>query len=254
MASLKAVLFDMDDTLIDWSQFDGDYYNLELEHFTWLRDYIIGQGCDLPHVDTLLADFRGRAMDGWDHGRETMVAPHLPRILTGLLRDFGVPDELLDEDAIIKAYAWNAVEGVTVFPEVPGTLQKLLDAGVKLGIVTNAFQPMIMRDNELNDHGLLGYFESCRYAAADVGYLKPHPTIFETALDCIGTKPAETVFVGDSLTADIAGSQRVGMKAVWRDTGHHPSRLAIEAIKPDARIIALDQLLDQLDRWYPGWR
>lgn len=254
MTQLKAVLFDLDDTLIDWSQFDGDYYSVELPHFQAVHTHLTGLGHTLPHVDVLLETFRDIAQADWESGRQTLIAPHLPRILANTLQKHDVPDEVLDVDELVEIYQWNAVEGTTVFPEVPQTLQTLLDSGVKIGIVTNAFQTMTMRDRELNDHGLLDYFKTCRFAAADVGYLKPHPAIFEAALDCIGTQPEETVFVGDNLNADVAGAQRVGMKAVWRDTGYHNSRISLGVIEPDATLTSLDAIFTHLDDWFPGWR
>ena len=111
------------------------------------------------------------------------------------------------------------------------------------------------RDVEIDEHGLLEFFaDSCRFSAADVGYLKPHPVIFEQALQCVGTNSENAVFVGDNLNADIVGAQRVGMKGVWRDTGHHTSRLSREFIHPDATIESLDQLLTILDDWFTDWR
>jgi FMN phosphatase YigB (HAD superfamily) len=84
--------------------------------------------------------------------------------------------------------------------------------------------------------------------------LKPHPAIFEAALGCMGVLGTEAVFVGDNLVADVSGAQRVGMKAVWRNTGHHSSRFSRELIHPDATVTALDQMLPHLDEWFSGWR
>jgi FMN phosphatase YigB (HAD superfamily) len=254
MADLQAVLFDLDDTLIDWSGFNKDYKALEETRFSPVYDYVVAAGVELPHIDELLLNFRDRAMAGWEHGRETMVAPIMPDLMLDVFRHFGVLEEMLDRDKLLSIYKWGAVPGTTVFPEVPGVLQTLLDAKIKIGIVTNAMQPMLLRDRELEEHGLLRYFETCRFAAADIGYLKPHPVVFETAIACTGTAPASTVFVGDSLNADIAGANRVGLKTVWRDTGYHSSRESRDIIHPDATITDLAQLLDHLDNWYPGWR
>ncbi len=254
MAQLKAVLFDLDDTLIDWSQFSGDYYKLELPKFEALREYAIAEGYDMPPVDKLIEAFQEFAEADWNHGRETLIAPHLPRILVKVLARFDVPEDKLDVDRLVAVYGWGKVHGTRVFPEVPGVLEDLLARQIKIGIVTNAFQTMVMRDRELEDHDLLRYFETCRFSAADVGHLKPHPAIFEQALACIGTEPDETVFVGDNLNADIAGAQRVGMKGVWRDTGYHSSRLSLGMIEPDATIKKLTDMLPHLDRWYPDWR
>lgn len=255
MPTLKAILFDLDDTLLDWSGFDGDYRALELPHFISLREFVTGAGYPLPDVDNLLHRFRERALAGWESGRETLIAPHLPQILEAVLADCGVPTGALSREAILEHYNWGKAPGTVVFPEVPATLELFRRHGLHIGIVTNAFQTMDMRDKELAQHDLLRHFDDCcRFAAADIGYLKPHPAIFEAALACTGTTPQETVFVGDNLTADVVGAQRMGMKAVWRDTGHHNSRLSIDTITPDATIRTLDEMLPILDDWYPDWR
>jgi putative hydrolase of the HAD superfamily len=136
---------------------------------------------------------------------------------------------------------------------VAGALRVLRDRGIRFGIVTNAFQPMTLRDIEMKTHGLLDYFPECRLSAADVGYLKPSPKIFYAALACLGTTPQETLFVGDNPVADIAGAQGVGMKAVMRVK--HPSQPLISGlVVPDGAINTLNDLLLLLDKWYVGWR
>jgi len=52
--------------------------------------------------------------------------------------------------------------------------------------------------------------------SCEVGYLKPHPRIFQHALDALGVGPEETVMVGDSLRADVGGAKALGMTAVLK--------------------------------------
>lgn len=53
--------------------------------------------------------------------------------------------------------------------------------------------------------------------SARVGARKPHPRIFEHALRLTSARPEETVMVGDSLTADVAGGERAGLHGVYLD-------------------------------------
>jgi putative hydrolase of the HAD superfamily len=112
---------------------------------------------------------------------------------------------------------------------------------------------MWIRDIEIGQHGLLPYFPDCRISAADVGYLKPHPTIFKAALKQLGVLPEETVFVGDNPTADIAGAQAVGLRAILRIAHRVPPMLS-GLIIPDAAVNTLEEMPRILDNWYPGWR
>jgi putative hydrolase of the HAD superfamily len=49
------------------------------------------------------------------------------------------------------------------------------------------------------------------------GRVKPHPTIFEAALELLGAGAADTVMVGDSLEEDIEGARALGMRAILVD-------------------------------------
>jgi putative hydrolase of the HAD superfamily len=77
--------------------------------------------------------------------------------------------------------------------------------------------------------------------------VKPHPTIYRQALDRLDVAPAEAVFVGDKLAVDIAGPQKIGMRAVLIAS---PFRVEEDPeIVPDARIQTIDDLPDVLEAW-----
>ncbi len=91
----------------------------------------------------------------------------------------------------------------------------LLDAlagQCRLGIVTNnSTAEQIEKLRALN---IASYFDTI-VISEDVGVTKPDPKIFAIALERIGAKPYETVFVGDNWTNDIVGATAAGMTAVW---------------------------------------
>jgi FMN phosphatase YigB (HAD superfamily) len=176
------------------------------------------------------------------------------RMLLQALSRFGfLPDNAIGLDHCLKAYGWERIPEVHLFPDVIPFLEILHQRGIKMGIVTNASQPMTLRDNELMGYDLMRFFPeaSHRISAADVGYLKPHMAIFEHALKVLGTQPDETIFIGDNPVADIAGSQSAGMKAILRVLT--PTRSMISGlIVPDAAINTFEELPSILDEWYPG--
>jgi putative hydrolase of the HAD superfamily len=54
--------------------------------------------------------------------------------------------------------------------------------------------------------------------SSEVGWRKPHPAIFERALDALGVAAGEALFVGDKLATDVAGAAALGMatcQALW---------------------------------------
>ncbi len=264
---LKAVLFDFDDTLIDWSDVCRSWYEIEGPGLARVHAYIRGKANQpVPSVKFLIDVYQERTMQAWREARKSLIAPHMPNILFNTMRELGIDCDQLDRDAVIRAYDWKMVPGTVVFPDVLPMLRALRSAGVKLGIVTNSSQPMALRDAELIGHGLIEYFPDCRLAAADTGYLKPHRRMFEAALAQIGTAPQETVFIGDNPSADIAGALAVGMRAVQRiiqrsfDGGVRVAKPSTQRVFPgwenssQASLHSLAELPAILDDWYPDWR
>lgn len=100
-----------------------------------------------------------------------------------------------------------------VFPDVRPALIALRERGLLLGVVSNwAWQLP-----ELLDGLDLGGYLDFVAASARIGYDKPHPGIFEWALDQAGVASDTVMHVGDHLDADVAGARGVGIEAVLVD-------------------------------------
>ncbi len=255
MAQLKAVLFDFDDTLISWRNFSGNWGELETDRLRGVLELMKSQACLTEDIslETLVNAYMEQTREAWAEARNNLRAPVMPEILRETLHALGAEPDCFDLESCIEAYSWGKIRGTEVFDDVPPFLEELTTRGIKLGIVTNASQPMSMRDKEVEEHGLMDYFPNCRLSAADAGYLKPHPRIFETALECLNLSPKHTVFIGDNPVADIGGAQEVGMKAVLR-TKPHGQDLTEGIIHPDAIVDTYDELGAIFDAWYPnGW-
>jgi HAD superfamily hydrolase (TIGR01509 family) len=89
------------------------------------------------------------------------------------------------------------------------TLMLLRDAGIRTGIVSYA-DTRVFR-GLLNQTGLAGLTD-VELCSEEAESCKPHPSIFLQALAAIDTAPANALFVGDSIDADIVGANRVGMR------------------------------------------
>lgn len=63
-----------------------------------------------------------------------------------------------------------------------------------------------------------GYFAEI-VISVELGVAKPDPRFFEIALERLGVTASDAVMVGDSLSRDVAGAVRAGMRAVWIDRG-----------------------------------
>ena len=182
---IEGVLFDMDNTLIDWSGFDDNWADMEHGHLQLVYDYLAQNERPLnTEFQVFATSYRDGVEGAWAESRTTLRAPHMTNIMQAILEQFGfAPDDAISMRDVMTAYQLRGGKGVVTFHDVPPVLQALIDSGIKIGIVTNAFQPMWLRDAELEIHELLDYFpdENLRISAADVGYLKPHPQIFNHA-------------------------------------------------------------------------
>ncbi len=250
---LKAILFDMDDTLIDWSQRTQDFATLNEWRMSQVFDYIKENIHPLDDKDQFLERSWLNTLASWDHARLTLQAPHIGEVLVQTCVELGIPKDKLVMDNLLNAYEWGPFPGVKPFDDVLEVLPDLHNKGVRLGLITNAYHPFTMRSLELEAYGLLDYLDTaCRLSAADVGYIKPHPRIFQTALEALQIQPEQAIYIGDSYESDIMGAQNVGMRAVLRTNSIFDSDRT--TILPDAKIETLHELYPLLDEWYPGWQ
>jgi HAD superfamily hydrolase (TIGR01549 family) len=111
---------------------------------------------------------------------------------------------------------WAACHHFFLYDDVEPALRALAEAGLKIGLISNTQRPL----DEFAAHFALDRIFSAAISSAELGYLKPHPAIFEAALAAVGEPAAAAVMVGDSVKADIEGARQIGMRAILvRRTG-----------------------------------
>ena len=89
----------------------------------------------------------------------------------------------------------------------------LREWGLKLGLVSNAFDPPALLHRDLERMGLAARLDAAVFSS-ETGVRKPHPLIFETVLERLGVDPARALFVGDRRYEDVRGAKELGMTAV----------------------------------------
>lgn len=129
-------------------------------------------------------------------------------------------DVRLDLDELQVHEVWQAQNvggdflGRLIFEDTVPTLEWLRDRGIRIAALTNRSHGGAAFLEELRREGLLDYFEVV-VSSDQVGYRKPHPRIFERALEVLGVPAEECAHVGDRLEVDVMGARRAGMYAVW---------------------------------------
>ena len=85
---------------------------------------------------------------------------------------------------------------------------------------------------ELDRYDLLGYFEELVFCM-DVGYRKPHPKIFEYAMQKMHSRPEEAIMIGDRYNWDIEGAAKMNIKGILidRENENHESILKVKKLQ-----------------------
>ena len=103
-------------------------------------------------------------------------------------------------------------------------LEGLRDRGLKLGLVSNAFDPGWLLHRDLEQMGLADRLDFAVFSS-EVGVRKPDPRIFRRALAALGVEPESALFVGDRLYEDVRGAGELGMttvQALWFRVDEYP--------------------------------
>jgi putative hydrolase of the HAD superfamily len=244
---LKGVLFDLGSTLQEYRHEDWSATTAEINRAVY--DYIHEQGHShrLPPLDEFLEILNRRVFDRWQRAQTELKGESMLELLDALLDEHGV-EELRANECLPNWF--QKVSDITyVEPDTIPTLERLKASGLKLGIVSNTAWPAAAHDPDLQKFGLLHLFD-CRIYSCDVGWEKPAPPIFHAALDCLGTRPEETAFVGDFRRYDIAGAHSVGMKGILKRVEGRPEEMDDPSVVPDATIQRVSDLPDVLRALY----
>ena len=105
---------------------------------------------------------------------------------------------------------WAENQHFFLYDDVPPVLRELASRGLKIGLISNSHRPLASFQQHFELEGLI----TAAVSSSEHGYMKPHPSIFAAALTLAGVEASESVMVGDSLSHDIDGARRVGMRGV----------------------------------------
>jgi putative hydrolase of the HAD superfamily len=235
---LSAVLFDWGDTLMRW-QWDDEL--VEAGHRAGLA--AIGRE-DLAADGAVTARFR-EVYEPTFSQPGTLEELEYPGLVRELLAHFGVRPTGAELDAYLEAEhtAWSAARqlGATTH----ALLESLRSRGLKLGIVSNAFDPGPLLHRDLADAGVAERVDFAVFSS-ELGIRKPHPGIFEHALKALDVDAADALFVGDRLYEDVRGAAEAGLKtvqAVWFRADEHP-----DGGEPDYQAFTQLDVLNLVDR------
>jgi len=126
-------------------------------------------------------------------------------------RILNAPVELIKEKIDVLMYrGWEPLfKKIKLFKNVLETLAALRGAGYKLGLLSD-FPP----EKKIEYLGLSGIWDAV-YCSEYSGALKPHPLSFIKLAEQMSLPPEKILYVGNSLTYDVVGALKAGMKTAW---------------------------------------
>jgi putative hydrolase of the HAD superfamily len=130
---------------------------------------------------------------------------------------------------------WAACHHFELYDDVPATLRQIAARGMRIGLISNSHRCLASFQSHFELDGLI----AAAVSSSDYGYMKPHPSIFNAALQLLGVPASDAVMVGDSLTHDIEGAMRTGMRGVLvrRSADIGPTRADTGSARPDVSVI-----------------
>jgi putative hydrolase of the HAD superfamily len=208
---VRAVLFDLDDTLFDHQHCARAA--LAAVHGA----HACFRGLPFDEFERFHADFLEELHVEVMQGRLGIDAARIERFRR-LFERAGLPaDEALTK-ATATIYrerylaARQAIAGAAaLLPEVRRR--------ARVGIVSNNL--LDEQQQKLQHCGLASHVDEL-VVSEDVGVSKPDPRIFEVALDRLGVTASDAVMIGDSWTADVAGALAAGIRPIWFNRHRQP--------------------------------
>ncbi len=193
---IAAVLFDLDNTLIDRS----DAFARLFGHW----------------YDALPASRRPSDREEFVSrmARYGIGYAPIPEIYRDMLEVW--LDSFPSLDAAVEAHFSAMPEMVGIDPRTEAMLKRFRAEGVPVGVVTNGGTQT--QWGKLRKTGIANLVTAC-VVSEELGAWKPDPAIFNHALGLIGTDAISTLFVGDNSEHDILGAIGVGMRTAWMSLG-----------------------------------
>lgn len=221
----NTVLFDLDDTLIDFSGTE----------FTALQEAMAKHNIPLNmELYEMYKMINRELWDGFEEGKfskKEILSLRFDLFFanTGI---FGDASQLNHDYLIAMGRHAKKYEGIT---EVLDALQ---EAGIRIAMVTNGAE--MAQKIKLTVTGLDAYFEDI-YISDVTGFAKPDPRFFEFVEEAMGGfEKDRTMIIGDSLGSDIKGGRDYGITTCW----FNPEGKANESlVEPDFEINSVDGIL-----------
>lgn len=204
---VKAVLFDLDETLIDAQA------GLKATHHAVARrlcEYLARSGVKVSEksIRVKLKALDDRMNMATKYNRDAWW----PVLLGEIDAEQKISRSLVKE--LTRLYWATFAETSRPYPDAEPTLRYLKSKGYKLGLVTDTDGTKGWKKRRIRRFRFAGLFDTIVIGGEDTPHTKPDPGSFLLAASNLGLRASECVFVGDKPFTDVKGAKAAGMRAI----------------------------------------
>lgn len=204
---LKAIFFDIDDTLYSTSEFARRARRSSLE--AMIR---AGLRMDVEALEAELSEIISEFSSNYDQ--------HFDKLLLRVPRKHyrGINPAILIAAGVVAYHQTKFME-LKPYDDVPEVLERLSRLpDLTLGVITHGLA--VKQSEKLIRLGLYEFLQpTAIFISEQIGISKPNPKLYQRALSDLNLKPSEAMYIGDRPTHDIDPPNRIGMITVRNRRG-----------------------------------
>lgn len=209
----RHIFFDLDHTLWDFNTNSSHTLHELYTHFDLYQKGV-------ENLSDFIESYKKINDRYWAYYRNNKVTKE--QLRAGRFRDalllFGIENPQLAID-LDHFYVDRNPYHKTLMPNTFEILDYLTDRGYEIHVISNGFTEI--QNIKISNSGLKPYISHVILSEA-AGYQKPHPKIFEKALEAAGATKNESIMIGDNWEADIQGAIRFGLEAIYYNIENNP--------------------------------
>jgi HAD superfamily hydrolase (TIGR01549 family) len=238
--NIKAILFDLFDTLV----LTGNDHDCYVNGLVKMHGSLSYNGLESSFTE-FEAAYLKVAEKIYTETATSLEEPHFKTYVVKTLEMLGFKASSEDKAIVqaVREFCKEFNQHIRVDPQAARVL-KSLQVNYKIGLISNLSFPESAWEL-LRKFQLKSLFDFI-VISGDMNLRKPHPELFNLALDSLGVTASETMFVGDTPETDIKGALNVGMIPVF--INRRKIKTPDTTLKPQLTIDSLDQLLQELNQ------
>lgn len=191
---IKAILFDLDETLMDRSTSIKRF--LQVQHAKFIRSF---NGISMEAYSNRFIEIESHGLVWKDKVYQTLVS------------EFQIQG--LSWEQLVEDYVLNLHKSCVLYDNVMTTLEVFKKKGYQFGLITNGLYAVQWPN--IQALGLAPFFSSILISEKE-GIKKPDAAIFHRGISQLNVACERAVFIGDHPISDIKGAKEAGLKTIWK--------------------------------------